>query len=86
MECRNCGNNSKFQAVITDFRAPEIWEIAGGKLERFNQEDASDLEIKVTCLKCDSLNIDTQGFKVEAYAEAPLKTLNDEEWDAKVNA
>jgi hypothetical protein len=86
MECRNCGNTTKFQAVITDFRAPEIWEIKDGKLERFNQADASDLEIKVTCLKCDSLNIDTQGFKVEAYAEAPLKTLNDEEWDAKINA
>jgi hypothetical protein len=85
MECRNCGNSSKFQAVITDFRAPEIWEIAAGKLERFNQEDASDLEIKVTCLKCDSLNIDFQGFKVEGYAEAPIKTLSDEEWDAKIN-
>jgi hypothetical protein len=85
MECRNCGNKTKFQAIVTDFRAPEIWEFTSGKLERFNQEDAADLEIKVTCLKCDSRNIDTQAFKLEGFADAPLKVVNDEEWEAKVN-
>jgi hypothetical protein len=86
MECRNCGNTDKFQAVITDFRAPEIWVFKEGKLERFNQADASDLEIKVSCLKCDSLNVDTQGFQLDNYAAAPISTINDEEWDAKVNS
>jgi hypothetical protein len=85
MECRNCGNSSKFQAIITDFRAPEIWEFKDGKMSRFNQEDASDIEIKVTCLKCDSRNIDTQGVQIDAFASAPLATIGDEDWEAKVN-
>jgi hypothetical protein len=85
MECRNCGNTQRFQALITDYRPMEIWEFENGNFCRFNQPDSDDLDIKVRCLKCDSDDIDTQGLVLEEYASRPLETLSDEAWDSKVS-
>jgi hypothetical protein len=86
MECRSCGNKSKFQALITDYRPTEIWEFADKDMKRYNQPDSGDQEIKLTCLICDSKDVDTQGFKLESFADKSLQSLNDDEWEAKSTA
>lgn len=86
MECRSCGNKTKFQAVVTDYKPMEVWEFEGESLKRFNQPDSGDQEIKVACLKCGSEDVDNQGFKLEGFDQAPLETLSDDDWDAKVSA
>jgi hypothetical protein len=84
MECRSCGAKDKFQALITDYKPMEVWEFAGGDVTRFAQPDAGDLEVKVSCLKCGSDDVDKQGFDVEAAMGKKLVTLSDEAWDEKV--
>jgi DNA-directed RNA polymerase subunit M/transcription elongation factor TFIIS len=86
MECKKCGNKEKFQALVTDYRPAEVWEFTGMEMTRYNQPDSGDLEIKVTCLKCDSKEVDLQGFNLEEYAGKKLETLSDEQWDAKIGA
>lgn len=85
MECRSCGNKEKFQALVTDYRPTEIWVFQDGDMSRFTQPDSGDLEIKVTCLKCDSHDVDTQGFKLEGFAEKKMKELGEDEWDKLVS-
>ncbi len=86
MECRSCGAKDKFQALITDYKPMEVWEFAGAELTRYAQPDAGDLEVKVSCLKCGSDDVDKQGFDVEAATSKKLVTLSDEAWDEKVKA
>ncbi len=86
MECRSCGNKQKFQAVITDYRPMEIWEMEGAELTRYNQADSGDMSIEVSCLKCGKDDVDPQGFNLEEFAGKKLVTLSDEAWDAKVGA
>ena len=85
MECRSCGNKEKFQAVITDYKPMEIWEFTGKDLKRFNQPDSGDSEIKVSCLKCNSEDVDDQGMDLEKHSDSALETLSDDAWDAKVS-
>jgi hypothetical protein len=84
MECRSCGNKTKFQAVITDYKPMEVWEFEGSALKRFNQPDSGDTDIKVSCLKCNSEDVDNQGLDLEKHGDAPLLTLSDDDWDEKV--
>ena len=84
MECRACGNKDKFQALVTDYKPMEVWEFAGGELTRYAQPDSGDLEVKVSCLKCGSADVDKMGFDVDAYASKKLVSLSDEAWDEKV--
>ena len=84
MECRSCGNKDKFQAVVTDYKPMEVWEFEGDSLKRFNQPDSGDQEIQVSCLKCNSDDVDTQGLEMEKYGDAPIETLSDDAWDEKV--
>lgn len=84
MECRSCGAKDKFQAVITDYKPMEVWEFAGAELTRYAQPDAGDLEVKISCLKCGSDDVDKQGFDVENFGSKKLQTLSDEAWDEKV--
>jgi hypothetical protein len=86
MECRSCGAKTKFQALITDYKPMEIWEFNGAELVRFSQPDTGDLEVKLTCLKCGSDDVDKQGFDVESFTTKKLQTLSDEAWDEKVKA
>ena len=87
MECRQCGNKEKFQAIITDYRPAEIWAFSGAGLgNRYCQADSGDLEIKVACLACNSKDVDHQGFELESHAQAKLETLSEEEWDKLVGA
>jgi hypothetical protein len=86
MECRSCGAKDKFQALVTDYKPMEVWEFAGDDLTRYAQPDAGDLEVKISCLKCGSDDVDKQGFDVEAAASKKLVTLSDEAWDEKVKA
>ncbi len=84
MECRSCGSKTKFQAIITDYRPLEIWEFNGAEVARFAQPDSGDLDVKVSCLKCGSGDVDKQGFDFESFQGRKLTTLSDEAWDAKV--
>ena len=84
MECRSCGNKEKFQAVITHYKPMDVWEFEGDSLKRFNQPDSGDTEIKVSCLKCNSEDVDSQGMELEGHTDAPIETLSDDAWDAKV--
>ena len=84
MECRSCGNKEKFQAVITDYRPMEIWEFSGAEMTRYNQPDSGDQSIELSCLKCDSDDVDAQGLDLESFEKQKLATLTDEAWDAKV--
>ncbi len=84
MECRSCGSKDKFQALITDYKPMEVWEFAGAELTRYSQPDAGDLEVKLSCLKCGSTDVDKQGFDVESFASKKLVSLSDEAWDEKV--
>jgi hypothetical protein len=86
MECRSCGNKHRFQALITDYRPAEIWEFEGSELKRFHQPDSGDLEVKVTCLVCDSKDVDNQGMKLESFADKSVAALNDDEWEKKMVA
>jgi len=82
MECRKCGNKEKFQALVTDYRPTEIWVFGASGLEkRFSQAGTEDLEIKVTCLKCDSKDVDTQGFSLESYGDKAMESVSEEKWD-----
>ena len=84
MECRSCGSKNKFQALVTDYKPMEVWEFEGTELSRFAQPDAGDLEVKISCLKCGSDDVDKQGFDVETASTKKLVTLSDEAWDEKV--
>jgi hypothetical protein len=86
MECRSCGSKNKFQAIITDYKPLEVWEFEGAEVTRYAQPDAGDLEVKVSCLKCGSEDVDKQGFDVEAATSKKLVTLSDEAWDEKIKA
>ena len=86
MECRSCGSKTKFQALITDYRPLEIWEFNGAEAARYAQPDSGDLEVKISCAKCGSGDVDKQGFDVEAFQAKKLTTLSDEAWDAKARA
>ena len=86
MECRSCGSKAKFQALVTDYKPMEIWEFAGADVTRFAQPDAGDLEVKISCLKCGSSDIDKQGFDLDTFQSKKLQTLSDEAWDEKVKA
>lgn len=86
MECRSCGSKAKFQAIITDYKPMEVWEFEGGELTRFAQPDSGDLEVKLSCVKCGSSDVDKQGLDVEAALAKKLVTLSDEAWDEKVKA
>jgi hypothetical protein len=84
MECRSCGAKAKFQALVTDYKPMEIWEFNAAEVTRYAQPDAGDLEVKISCLKCGSSDVDKQGFDMDAFQGKKLVTLSDEAWDAKV--
>lgn len=84
MECRSCGNTEKFQAVITDFKPMEIWELKEEELTRFAQPDSGDVDIKINCLKCNSADIDTQGYPLDAFHAKKLVMLSEDAWDEKL--
>ncbi|HTB21185.1 MAG TPA: hypothetical protein VK914_00615 [bacterium] len=86
MECRSCGAKAKFQALVTDYKPMEIWEFEGKEITRYTQPDAGDLEVKLSCLKCGSNDVDKQGFDMDSFQSKKLVTLSDEAWDAKVKA
>lgn len=86
MECRSCGNKAKFQSVITDYKPMEVWEFAGAELTRFAQPDSGDVDVKLSCLKCGSDDVDKQGFDLDSFAAKKLQTLSDDAWDEKVKA
>ena len=87
MICNQCGNQKKFQAVITYYEPVEIWEFNDqGGLERFNQPDTGDLDIRLACPVCNAEDVDTQGYDVKSFVESPLQRLDDDQWEAKVKA
>lgn len=86
MECRSCGAKAKFQALITDYKPMEIWEFSGAEATRYAQPDSGDLEVKISCLKCGSTDVDKQGFDLETFQSKKLVSLSDEAWDTKVKA
>jgi hypothetical protein len=87
MKCNKCGNNKKFQALITYYEPVEIWEFNdGGALTRFNQPDTGDLEVKLACPVCNAADVDLQGFDMKSFVESPLQRLDGDTWEAKVKA
>jgi hypothetical protein len=64
----------------------EVWDFSSGELIRYAQPDAGDLDVKISCLKCGSDDVDKQGFDVESAAGKKLVTLSDEAWEEKVKA
>jgi hypothetical protein len=87
MICNKCGNNKKFQALITYYEPVEIWEFTDrGVMERFNQPDTGDLEVRLACPVCNSEDVDAQGYDVKTFVESPLHRLNDDQWAEKVKA
>ena len=86
MECRSCGYKAKFQALVTDYKPLEIWEFSGSDFTRYAQPDSGDLEVKLSCAKCGSGDVDKQGFDVDAFAAKKLVLLSDGAWDDKVKA
>lgn len=85
MICNKCGNQKKFQAVVTYYEPVELWEFNdNGSVTRFNQPETGDLDIKLSCPVCNSEDIDTQGYNVQSFVENPLTRLNGDQWDAKV--
>ncbi len=87
MICNHCGNQKKFQALVTYYEPVEIWEFDDqGKLNRYNQPDTGDLDIRLACPVCNSEDIDTQGWDEKTFVESPLHRLDGDQWEQKVRA
>jgi len=87
MICKKCGNTKRFQALITYYEPVEIWEFdERGMMNRFNQPDTGDLEIKLACPVCNSEDIDAQGYDSKTFVESPLQRLDDDQWETKIKA
>jgi hypothetical protein len=85
MICKKCGQQKSFQSLITYYEPVEIWEYNDqGALTRFNQPDTGDLEVKLSCPKCNSEDIDPQGYDIKTFVESPLQRLDGDQWEAKV--
>lgn len=85
MKCKKCGNQKKFQSLVTYYEPVEIWEFNDdGSMSRFNQPETGDLDIKLSCPVCNSEDIDTEGYNVQSFVESPLARLDDDGWDAKI--
>jgi len=86
MLCRKCGNQKKFQALITYYEPVEIWEFQDeNNMERFNQPDTGDLEIKISCPLCNSEDIDRQGYDENRFVESNLNRLEADKWEEKIS-
>jgi hypothetical protein len=83
MICKKCGNKQHFNAVVTDYKPLELWEISEGVLTRYCQKDSGDVDIVVECASCGSSDIDKEGFDTSVYTERPLVIMSEEEWDQK---
>jgi len=85
MICKNCGNRKSFQALITYYEPVEIWEFPeGSPMERYNQPETGDLEIKLSCPVCNSEDIDYEGYDIKTFAESPLHRLDGDKWEEKI--
>ncbi len=85
MICKQCGNRTRFQSLITYYEPVEIWEFnEQGSMTRFNQPDTGDLEIRLACPVCNSEEIDAQGYDIKTFVESPLQRLDDDQWEAKI--
>lgn len=85
MICNKCGNKKAFETLITYYEPVEIWEFnEGGTLERYNQPDTGDLEVKFSCPVCNATDVDPQGYDIKSFVESPLHRLDEDQWEAKV--
>lgn len=85
MLCKNCGNRKSFQSLITYYEPVEIWEFnEKGTLERYNQPETGDLEIKLSCPVCNSEDVDHEEFDIKTFVESPLHRLDGDKWESKI--
>jgi hypothetical protein len=85
MICKKCGQQKRFQAMITYYEPVELWEFSDqGALTRFNQPDTGDLEVKLACPVCNSEEVDPQGYDIKTFVDSPLQRLDGDQWDAKI--
>ncbi len=85
MKCNACGNRKNFQALVTYYEPVEIWEFNDkGGLERYNQPETGDLDIKLSCPACNSEDLDNEGFDIRTFVESPLHRLDGDQWEAKI--
>ncbi len=85
MICKNCGNRKSFQALVTYYEPVELWEFDDkGQLERYNQPETGDLDIKLSCPVCNHEDIDPEGYEVQTFVERPLHRLSGDKWEEKV--
>jgi hypothetical protein len=85
MICKKCGQQKGFQALITYYEPVELWEFNDqGAMTRFNQPDTGDLEVKLSCPKCNSEDIDAQGYDIKTFVESPLQRLDGDQWEVKI--
>ncbi|MCD4813128.1 hypothetical protein K8S19_05495 [bacterium] len=87
MICKKCGNRKNFQSLVTYYEPVEIWEFDdSGMMERYNQPETGDLDIKLSCPKCNSEDIDAEGYDIKTFVERPLHRLDGDKWDEKIQA
>jgi hypothetical protein len=85
MLCKKCGNRKNFQALITYYEPVELWEFNDkGGLDRFNQPETGDLDVKLSCPLCNNEEIDPEGYDIKTFVESPLQRLSGEQWEEKV--